>query len=156
MLTKQETKQLWEVYLKENGKAWLNVKSGSMSPLIPVGARVLVKRCDFEDVRLFDLIVFKSKANFIVHRVLKKRKEHLLQGGDNFSSPSLIHKGCILGRVGVIEIPNYIIDLEKKKSFFLNIIISVFYLLAHKMPKHNYWILRINSKLIKLTMRKSR
>lgn len=152
MLTKQGTQRLWENYLRENGKAWLNTKSGSMSPMIPAGARILVKSCHFEQVRLFDLIVFRSKAKFIVHRVLKKRKEYLLQGGDKFSIPTLIHKKCILGRVEIIETPNYIINLKKKKSFFINIIISVFYILAHKMPKYQYWILKINSKLIRLTI----
>lgn len=154
MLPKKQTQLLWEDYFKKKGKAWFKVRSGSMSPMIPIGARVFVKRCHFEDVRLFDLVVFKSKGNFIIHRVLKKKKNHLLQSGDNFSSPFLIHKGCILGRVEVIEVSSYIIDLEKKKIFFFNIIISVLCILAQKMPNHKYLLSRLKSKFIKLTMRR--
>ena len=48
MLNQTETQKLWEEYLKEKGKAWLKVESGSMFPMIPVGSNILVKRCHFK------------------------------------------------------------------------------------------------------------
>ncbi|RKX63057.1 MAG: signal peptidase I [Thermodesulfobacteriota bacterium] len=147
--------RLWEAYLEEKGKAWLKVESGSMLPMIPVGANILIKRCDFKEIKPSDIVVFKSKGKFIVHRVLRKNRDKLLQAGDNFSLPSLIHKENILGRVVLIKDQKYVIDLEKKKNRILNIVISAIYVLAHKIPSHKYWLLRINNKLMGL-LRESR
>jgi hypothetical protein len=154
MLTKNQSQWLWEDYLREKGKAWLKVSSGSMAPLIPIGTEILVKRCYSRDLRLFDLVVFRSKEHLVVHRVLKKGKYQLLQGGDSFSVPSLISRESVLGRVELIKGTNYVINLKKKKNIFLNMVISVFYILARKIPHHNYRLLRINKKLINSIMRK--
>ena len=155
MLTNNKVQRLWDLYLKEHGKAWLKVQSGSMAPMIPVGAFVLVNSCYFKDLRLFDLAVFKSRGHLVVHRVIQKRKESLLQRGDNFSLPFFIHKECILGRVELIKTPVFIIDLKKRKNFFVNIIISFLFILSHKIPNHNFCILQINRKLIKFIQQKN-
>ena len=47
--------RLWEAYLEEKGKAWLKVESGSMLPMIPVGANILIKRCDFKEIKPSDI-----------------------------------------------------------------------------------------------------
>ena len=150
MLTERNTQRFWEIYLKERGQAWLKVASGSMSPMIPIGASILVKRCYFEDVKASDIIVFKSKEKFIVHRVLGRNKDQVLQAGDNFSSPSFIDKSCVLGQVILINNQQYVIDLEKRKNKFLNAMISVNYVLARKIPNHNYRLLKMNSNLMNL------
>lgn len=144
----KDTQKLWEIYLKERGKAWLTVKSGSMSPMIPIGASILVKRCHLKDIIPSDIIVFKSNGKLIVHRVLQKNKDQILQAGDNFSLPSLINKKSILGQVALIMDPKCVINLQKKKNKFLNAIMSASYILAHKIPNHNYWLLKINNKLL--------
>ncbi|MCK5423202.1 MAG: signal peptidase I [Deltaproteobacteria bacterium] len=150
MSSTKDTQKLWEIYLKERGKAWLKVASGSMSPMIPIGASILVKKCHLKDIIPSDIIVFKSNGKLIVHRVLQKNKDQILQAGDNFSLPSLIHKRSIIGQVALIRGPKSVIDLQKKKNKFLNAIISGIYILAHKIPNHNYWLLKINNKLLKL------
>lgn len=150
MLVRKNTQRLWEIYLREKGKAWLTVKSGSMFPMIPVGANILVKRCHLKDIIPSDIIVFKSNGKLIVHRVLQKNKDQILQAGDNFSLPSLINKKSILGQVALIMDPKCVINLQKKKNKFLNAIMSAIYILAHKIPNHNYWLLKINNKLLEL------
>ena len=104
-------------------------------------------------MRRFDLVVFKSRGRFVVHRVLGISKDHLLQAGDNYSSPSRIHKESVVGRAAIIKGQSYVIDLEKKRNVFLNAVISAIHMLAHNMPKYRYRFLRMSDRLIILLLR---
>jgi len=48
------------------------IMSGSMEPTIPVGSVVIVKKVNPEDVKVGDIIAFKTGESRTVHRVVEK------------------------------------------------------------------------------------
>jgi signal peptidase I len=99
--------ELWvEQYFKKQ-EGWLNVLSGSMSPMIPVTARIFLKPVPLSQIRLGAVIVFRQKTKIISHWVIgikrKGQKLRFVQQGNNRSSPSTIDGKNILGKVFVVE-----------------------------------------------------
>lgn len=65
-----------------------NVPTHSMEDTIQAGDYVLFKKVTFEDVKLHDIIVYRSKegdmaGNFIIHRVVEIHDDYLITQGDN-------------------------------------------------------------------------
>lgn len=61
------------------------VTSNSMEPTIMTGAIILVERCDYEDVKVRDIITFWSPdlGSFNTHRVVQVGEDYLITEGDN-------------------------------------------------------------------------
>lgn len=48
------------------------VMSGSMEPTIPVGSIVIIKKVNPEDVKVGDVIAFRTGESRVIHRVIEK------------------------------------------------------------------------------------
>lgn len=74
------------------GYSWNYVVSASMEPTIMTGELVIAKQCDFEDIEVGDIIIYKHTYQNgytipIVHRVIEKNNEYLNTMGDNNPEP---------------------------------------------------------------------
>lgn len=95
-MTKEKTvliKEMQDELFHLNGKGWFRIISGSMQSLIDINDRVLVRKVSQSEVKLRDIILFKSDDVFVTHRVIKfdrqDGKTMILQKGDasNLYSP---------------------------------------------------------------------
>ena len=54
------------------GYKFMIVSSGSMEPTLPVGSMVIVTPCDYEDLRLNDIVTMDANGIYLTHRVVGK------------------------------------------------------------------------------------
>lgn len=60
------------------------VPTDSMEPTIESGDTVLIKKCDFDDVKIGDIIVYKNDNKYIIHRVVRFDDDgSIVTKGDN-------------------------------------------------------------------------
>ena len=90
---------------RQNGTVLrVEVRGGSMLPLIPDKATLTLTCVAPESVRTGDIIVFRHAGGLIAHRVLKVTRDHgkvlFLEKGDSSMSAGMV-SGCDL--VGVVE-----------------------------------------------------
>lgn len=75
--------------------------------LIDINDRVLVKKIAPSEVKIRDIILFKSNDAFVTHRVIKLEKHNgktiILQKGDEGVHAGLIAPESIIGKVMTIE-----------------------------------------------------
>ena len=57
--------ELWQELLSKKRELWLNVLSGSMAPLAPIGSRVLIRSHPPDQFRFGDIVLFKDGERFI-------------------------------------------------------------------------------------------
>ena len=100
---------------QENGKGWFRIISGSMSPLIEINDRVLVKKVNSSEIKQGDIILFKNDGTSVTHRVIRFSSQNgsakILQKGDASNYASFIPYDDVIGKVITIE----------KKGKFLNL-----------------------------------
>ncbi len=112
-----------ELFLKQ-GEGWFRVVSSSMSPLISVQDRILVKKVESHNIKPRDIILFKNSTVFVTHRVLKSIRENgkvmILQRGDAGGSAGLIDSESVLGKVIGVEKKVRVLSLHKGKGRLLN------------------------------------
>ena len=59
------------------------ISSNSMWPVLQKGDLVLTQGAEKEDIRVGDIVVYKlENGGFIIHRVIKLKKEELITKGD--------------------------------------------------------------------------
>jgi len=100
--------QLFDVMeetLSKGGTVAFATNGRSMQPLLHDGDTVTVKR--MEDYKKGDLILFRKKdGGFVIHRIIKKKKELIFTQGDSlFEIDEPIKKEDILGAVTEIIYP---------------------------------------------------
>jgi hypothetical protein len=85
----------------------LDVRSGSMTPLLPVGAVVEVAPAVGSDCEVGDVVVFQRGDRLIAHRLLfgwgHDPGAWFLERGDGVSPARFIRAGRILGRVVSVQ-----------------------------------------------------
>ena len=85
----------------------LTVKSGSMLPLLPVGARIEVAHVAGSRCRVGDVVVFRQDDRLVVHRLIFGSGDAplgwFLQRGDGYSPAGFLRTGSILGRVVAVH-----------------------------------------------------
>jgi hypothetical protein len=81
--------------------------SGSMSPLLPVGAILIITAVQGDACRAGDVVVFRDGERLVAHRLLlgwpPGRARHFLQAGDGVSPLGWIAAGSILGMVTAVR-----------------------------------------------------
>jgi len=86
---------------------WLTVQSGSMLPLMPVGARIEVAPVEGPRCRVGDVVVFPDGERLVAHRLVfgwgHAPGGWFLQRGDGFSPTGIVRPGSILGRVVAVR-----------------------------------------------------
>jgi|GEM_PF-1466747 len=110
---------LVELFEKE-GKGWFRVVSGSMTPLIEVNDRVLVRKENIKQIGVGDIILFKEQGVLVVHRVLGKFCEngrlYFLQRGDCGGSVGRIAAENVMGKVVAVEKKGRVLRLQGWKK----------------------------------------
>lgn len=94
--------QLSDELLARGRRVWRRVASDSMAPLLREGDHILVERCAATQVRWGDVIVFRSVAGPMVHRVVGVRRgasPYLIEKGDANPFAGTVEAGLVVGRV---------------------------------------------------------
>lgn len=55
------------------GYKFMIVSSGSMEPTLPVGSLVIVTPCDYDDLKLGDIVTFEGNGINFTHRIVGKK-----------------------------------------------------------------------------------
>jgi len=102
--------EMWCELLRRRGRHWGRASSGSMSPMIDLGDRVLVESLTAGAPRFGDVVLFLRGGTFTVHRVVgrvrrKGSAARLLEKGDRNPAGEALCPEDVLGRVVVVEKP---------------------------------------------------
>jgi hypothetical protein len=85
----------------------LSVRSGSMVPLMPVGARIIVEPTTGDRCGVGDIVVFVRGQRLVAHRLLLTwpvgADRWFLERGDGVSTAGLLPEREILGRVVAVK-----------------------------------------------------
>jgi signal peptidase I len=119
---------LFELFEKEK-KGWFRVISDSMSPLIEVNERVLVRKEGLKQIRLRDIILFGDMDVLVTHRVVGRIYEngrlYLLQKGDRGGSASKIPSESVLGRIVAVEKNGRLLRLDCGWGRMVNTLLGI-------------------------------
>ena len=117
-----------EFYIRK-GRGWLAVRSGSMTPLIQPGNRVLMSPVMAEQICCGDIVVFRRSGSLIVHRVLKKRHtsggSYFIEKGDNFPSMGRFSADDVIGKVTMVIGNGKIFNLSSPFSRLISRLLSM-------------------------------
>lgn len=106
------------------GKGWFRIVSNSMSPLIEINDRVLVKKVNSFEIRPKDIILFKADDVLVTHRVVNfsrnDGKPMILQKGDASNHASLISTDTVMGKVKAIERKGKFLNLDSRQGRVIN------------------------------------
>lgn len=122
--------QLWHASFRKQGYSKLQVASGSMTPLINIGDRVRVVAIkNPKDVRVGDIVLFKFKGHYLVHRIVGKLVLHnelyFRQKGDAGMNSEILPADRILGKVIAIEKPRGVIHLDGVAGKSINLFMGM-------------------------------
>ncbi len=117
-------RELQDELFQKRGEGWFTIISGSMHPLIDINDRVLVRHVTPLEVRLRDIILFKTDGVFVTHRVIqfdrKDGKTMILHKGDSSAHASLIAPESIVGKVAAVEKKGRLLDITAGRGKMLN------------------------------------
>lgn len=106
--------KLVERRLRPDEKIWLTLRSGSMLPTMPVGARIAVQPVDGSRCRVGDVVVFRQGDRLVAHRLIfgwgAGPASWFLQRGDGVSGAGLLRSEAILGRVVAVQRPHAAVE----------------------------------------------
>ena len=135
---------LWEDLYNKKQKSWLAILSGSMMPLLQIGDKVLVHSVKPAEIRVGDLMVYKSNDNLIVHRVIRKYDSlSFIQKGDNAATAEIVSSKDVIGTVIAIRKGNKMIYPNKGIWNFINLILTLFSCSVHYLKPQNPGLKRI-------------
>lgn len=87
----------------------LTVRSGSMAPVLPVGAEAEVAVVDPSSCKVGDIVVFARGGRLVAHRLLfgwgHEPGARFLERGDGVSPPGIVRARDILGLVVAVHEP---------------------------------------------------
>lgn len=71
------------------GYKFMIVISPSMTPTLPVGSLVIIKPCDYEDLKLGDIVTMDAGVSYLTHRVHGKKigNEVISPDDERYNSP---------------------------------------------------------------------
>lgn len=55
------------------GYKFMIVSSGSMEPTLPVGSLIIITPCDYEDLKLGDIVTTEGSGMYFTHRIVGKK-----------------------------------------------------------------------------------
>jgi len=98
------------------------INGNSMRPFLSHGDKVLITPHNFNDLKIGDIILAKSKFGYVLHRLIWKNKSKIyLVGDNNLVQIEEIEKNDILGIVKYAESNNKRINVQS----FLHITLSI-------------------------------
>lgn len=97
----------WEevIWLLKHGHlVKINLSGYSMFPYLNPGNKVIIKQVNFDEIKVGDIIAFKSNNLSVLHRVIKKNNNHIFCKGDFMLLPdNKISQEDIIGKLEKIE-----------------------------------------------------
>ena len=106
------------------------VPTESMEPTIEAGDYVMFTKVNFDDVKVDDIVVYKSSDDgFIIHRVIEKNSDYLICKGDNnpLEDKEVVTSSMLFGRyvttLGFMQI--FTGGINKNLIFFILILIFI-------------------------------
>jgi hypothetical protein len=100
----------WRLFhgrLRPDERVEMPVLSGSMVPILPVGATLVITGVRGDTCRVGDVVVFRDADRLVAHRLLwgwpPGRARFFLQAGDGVSPVGWISTGSILGLVTAVR-----------------------------------------------------
>ncbi|TDS13798.1 S24 family peptidase [Sphingobacterium paludis] len=76
------------------------IRGESMRPFLFEGDKVQVRRADLQRVKLGDILLAKWRGNYVLHRLVRKRKNKFGLAGDaNFSQIEWVEEGNVIAKV---------------------------------------------------------
>jgi hypothetical protein len=114
---------LWKMILYNQKQAWLKMSSGSMSPLMPTGALILVRAFEHQQIKAGDIVLFTDGNQLVAHRLLwiNWSQNQCLQGGDSAVSTFNIPIDTIFGVVEKVKVNGKEFDLNSRAGFFYSV-----------------------------------
>ena len=117
-------REMQDELFQRKGRGWFRVLSSSMYPLIEINDRILVHIVPPAEIRLRDIILYKSDDVFVAHRVIgfdrKNIRTMILQKGDASADASLIAPDAVVGKVAIVEKNGRLLDLSSGRGKVLN------------------------------------
>jgi len=87
----------------------LTIQSGSMIPLLPVGARITIEPTTGDHCAVGEIVVFRQQKRLVAHRLLfgwgNEPGGWFLQRGDGVSPLGFLRARAILGKVIAVHPP---------------------------------------------------
>ena len=107
----------------------LVVISNSMNPILKVGGILYYENIDLNELKVGDILVYKTKAHIISHRIVEIKEEGFITKGDanNTIDSNLINKNQVLGKGTNWSIPylGYYADFIYTHKYLLVISIGI-------------------------------
>lgn len=102
--------------LNNNSKVNLTVTGKSMYPFLLDGIDQIIIEKITHKLKPGDIILYK-KNNFIIHRILKKKKNYYIVSGDALTIKEIVFENEIIGYVSSIIKKNKTIDVRSSKMY---------------------------------------
>ncbi|MDD3382641.1 MAG: S24/S26 family peptidase [Bacilli bacterium] len=102
--------------LNNNSKVNLTVTGKSMYPFLLDGIDQIIIEKITHKLKPGDIILYK-KNNFIIHRILKKKKNYYIVSGDALTVKEIVFENEIIGYVSSIIKKNKTIDVRSNKMY---------------------------------------
>jgi signal peptidase I len=144
----------WRSIISSQRQAWLTMRSGSMYPLMPTGAQILVKAIERSLIRVGDIVLYVDQNQLIAHRIFKVNltQNYCLQGGDNALVTSVIPLENIIGVVEKIRVNGKEVDLKNRTgrllTRFMIFSLSGVMVLKRRWPKMGYLLHRLLLRVV--------
>ena len=87
----------FEELLKRDGSFLYTFKGVSMKPLLHQGKDVVIISSIDRPIKKLDIVLYKVNERYVLHRVLKIKKDHYVIRGDNTYSEEFIPKNNVFG-----------------------------------------------------------
>ena len=111
--------------LNDNFDIKVNLGGFSMWPFLKSNDIAIIKKVNFEDVILGDVLVFRANNKILAHRVMSVNIDSVICKGDScVSCDPIVLKNSILGKIASINRAGKKIDFTAKKIQQKNRIIA--------------------------------
>ena len=87
----------FEELLKRDGSFLYTFKGVSMKPLLNQGKDVVIISSIDRPIKKLDIVLYKVNERYVLHRVIKIKKDHYVIRGDNTYSEEFIPKDKVFG-----------------------------------------------------------
>ena len=114
----------FETVLKEEGTLTFTNVGYSMYPLIEQGKDILTIKRKEREVHRYDVVLFKDgEHHYVLHRILKVKKDTLITAGDNNPFKDRpIKESQVLGILtSITKGDGRVIDMEKERKPFFQV-----------------------------------
>jgi len=91
------------------------VKGTSMFPFLHSGRTEVTLLKPTIEPKKYDIVLFKIKGNYVLHRIIKIEKDHYVIMGDALKQKDLVGKDQIIGVVKEIKVDGNPVDIKDHK-----------------------------------------